>query len=344
MSLNNPFGRLDRNRAGSFIAVYVAATLLVGIPMAYSSAALGAAVAMLFGLVCVTICVSTRQIRWRWPMRIGYVLLTWLGISVGGIAAMAVIGFPFVALGIGRWIDLVGNMVAAVVLLLIAMTQSKFFVSLQTDVEDDAPSPANPKTRRFVGAIVAVCAVVIVGLVGTRGDRANVSRATERNLASAMGATNQSLSDADLETIATLRNYTSRWNTSAAPLMRDYLDPTVSAEQWVIDAGDHIDGLSAAYMHFSAAVQALEDPALRTKYEVFVKNYGRKLAAIHALRHAVARQDPDGESVAIKEVGEAALEGRDLAVELLESMRPYIDPDQFRQLAIESADRTYPGP
>jgi len=345
MPRNNPFGRLDWNRSGKFIAIYVAATLLAGIPVANASAALGATVAMLFGLVCVTICVSTKQIRWRWPMRIGYVLLTWLGISIGGIAAMAVIGYPFVALGIGRWIDLVGNMVAAVVFLLIAMTQSRVFVSPQSGKEDDERTRTKLNARRYVSVIAAICAVVVIGLaVGSRVNRQAETSAAEQSLAAAMGATNRFISEDDLETAATLRTFTTRWNTAAAPLMRGYLDPNVSAEQWVSDAGEHVEGLTAASMRFSATVQAFEDPGLRARYQVLAKNYDRKLAAIHALRHAVAQQDPDGETTAIIEVREAALEGRELAIELMDSMRPHVGPDQMRRLVVESADKTYPWP
>ena len=81
-------------------------------------------------VVAVIFCMVPHQTHWKVWKRIGYVFLSWLGVSILGILFMLFLMGPLMALGLINHIDAVGNIVAGIPVLLIAMKQSHFFINI----------------------------------------------------------------------------------------------------------------------------------------------------------------------------------------------------------------------
>jgi hypothetical protein len=129
----------------------------------------------------------------------------------------------------------------------------------------------------------------------------------------------------DIEVIIYLSSLPSQWNKAVAPLIRDYLDPNISSEQWVKEASFHIGKLRSIYLEMNALTLMLQDAGIRNIFEEFVDNYKAKLIAVTDLHFAVAHGDPTAEKQASQAISKAASKGNQLAQSFLQKLRPHID-------------------
>jgi len=139
----------------------------------------------------------------------------------------------------------------------------------------------------------------------------------------------QTIPPGDLEAIALFSDLPARWNLVAAPLVRDYLDPNVSAERWVTEASTSIGELRAIQAEMLATVFALNDPGIKKTYLELATNYRTKLDCVTALHNAVARGDQDAEQRAQEALSRATAEGQQLAQMFLDRLRPYVEPEHL---------------
>lgn len=147
----------------------------------------------------------------------------------------------------------------------------------------------------------------------------------QEGLQAAFQAEGRALSAGDADAIALFIDLPSRWNQSAAPLVRDYLDPNVPADRWVKEASTHVSELRAVYLEMQTATFAIGDPGIKTTCEELVENYRAKLDSVTALHNAVARGDQEGEQQAQHALSTASAEGHRLASAFLDRLRPYVD-------------------
>jgi hypothetical protein len=197
------------------------------------------------------------------------------------------------------------------------------------------PSAPKPLWKRWWLWTAAAGTLLLIGsLVGGNEKDTHVP-------AGVLGA-DAPLSDHDREVVEGLGTYISGWNQAAAPLILDYQDPNVSAEEWVAEASQHIVSMRRAVMNFDIAVTSIEDAGLRGTLEPFVANLQDQLAAVVELHNAVARFDPAAEQAAVDHFVSASQEHERLGEELLDRLRPYIDADELRRLLQEAAERLQP--
>jgi len=88
-------------------------------------------------------------------------------------------------------------------------------------------------------------------------------------------------SEIDTKVMCDFLEYSGSWNQSTGPLIRDYLDPLVSPQDWVERANTHLTRLRGIYLKMTASLMMFEDDAFRKQYAHFVQNYKDKLDARH---------------------------------------------------------------
>jgi len=159
----------------------------------------------------------------------------------------------------------------------------------------------------------------------------------------ALGADSSGISDHDYEVLVKMNVLVSRWNITAAPLVRDYLDPNVSGDTWVRDATSLINEMRSIHMEMSVIVISMQDEGLRSTLNEVVENYRDKLDALVMLQNAVSRGDAELEQEAQTQLSEAGEEGKRLALSYIEKIRPFVDPTELeaqgRKKAKEISDR-----
>jgi hypothetical protein len=159
------------------------------------------------------------------------------------------------------------------------------------------------------------------------------SGSSEAGIVVGLGSQRGSLSSADVDTIAALMATPDRWNRAAAPLVRDYLDPNVPRDRWVVEAAPYIGELRAAHVEMQTCALAIQDPGIRATSTEIAANYRAKLDWITRLHNAVAHGDATAEQQATAGLSEAAAEGQVLAIALLDKVRPYVDPQVLSEKA-----------
>jgi len=160
-----------------------------------------------------------------------------------------------------------------------------------------------------------------------------ISRDQSNAIAQALGSTSSSISSHDYEAIVNYSKATHSWNIAVAPLIRDYLDPNVSADAWVSDARPIIAEVRKIYASMFATVVSIQDTGLRKIIMQVVTNYKAKLDAMTALHLAVAAGDAEAAQSASNALSQAASEGSVLALSLMDRIRPYVDPDTLQAVA-----------
>lgn len=179
---------------------------------------------------------------------------------------------------------------------------------------------------------ILVVTVAVAGVVGALMMRDEEPSGQEQ----AVGATSP-LSAEDERLVDGLGEHSSRWNEAAGPFVRDYLDPNVSAAEWVAAADAQVAEMRNAVISFQTDVMAISDPGVRSVFEEFTDNYRAKLDAVTRLWNAVAAGDPDAEEAAGAELQAAAEEGQQLATSLLDKLRRFVDPEDLTSLLQDRA-------
>lgn len=185
-----------------------------------------------------------------------------------------------------------------------------------------------PKLRGLLLATLVAAAAI---LSAACGDDDSPS-AEERSV----GATSK-LSDHDIEIVENIGQYPRRWNETVGPLVRDYIDPEVDADTWLAPTGEQLRDLRVIVVRLQSDVLRISDGGVRAVFGDIVTNYKRKLAALTSLVAAVRAGDTDVAEAASSELNAAAMEGQDLAVRLIDRLRPFIDPDELSRKLGERA-------
>lgn len=186
------------------------------------------------------------------------------------------------------------------------------------------------KTRERLAKAVAVVGLILTVGCGSQKESVSVD-STDNHRAEDVGrsvfqAQSRTVSAGDLDALAHFGELTGRWNSAAAGLVRDYLDPNVSPEQWVQSASADVGALRAVWLEMQAFTIAIQDPGIRKVFDSFTLNYRAKLDGITSLHNAVALGDMAGEENALQRIGIATTEGNDMARSMIERLRPFIDP------------------
>lgn len=182
-------------------------------------------------------------------------------------------------------------------------------------------------------AVVLTGLAVVATVAGCGGEARDETSSTGK----AFGAVGR-ISEGDVEQFEALQRLTSTWNTVAGRFVSAYLDPEVSAAAFVAVADREIVSLQDVFADMVRVQSAISDSGVRLRLTPLVDNYHEKLAAIGALRDAVARGDVAAEREAQAEIDAAASDGRRLACELfgdLADLVPTDDAGQFELLCEE---------
>jgi hypothetical protein len=189
-----------------------------------------------------------------------------------------------------------------------------------------AETEATPNRRSRIGLWVVVA---LLGVVATTVVVSALNNSPETNLSDPGW---KRLSSHDLSVVHGLGDHVQRFNAATLPLMEDYLDPTVSAQRWVRTAEEHIAEMRASIAAMHADILSLEDPGLRSTMGVFPEVLGEQLAAITELRLAVADQDLAAGKAALRHLQRATTQRQEVGLELLDQLRPYVDPEILQGL------------
>lgn len=154
-----------------------------------------------------------------------------------------------------------------------------------------------------------------------------------------LGAENQ-LSANDMSVLAGLGSHVQRFNAAALPLVADYTDPTVSASRWVRSAGRHIEEMRAAATAMEADVLAIGDNGVRETLLAMSAALRDEVGAVVELRHAVAHLDVKGQRAAVQRLRAAADKRHQQALEVLDQLRPYVDPATLRAILQEAVSQS----
>lgn len=201
---------------------------------------------------------------------------------------------------------------------------------------------------RILEAILIAGLLTIVNGCGPSESDSQVPR--EKAVDQASGAIFQaqspSISAGDTDAIAAFADLPARWNRSAAPLVRDYLDPNVPAERWVKEASAHIGELRAVQIEMHGLTFAIQDTGIKKTFQEIAVNYRAKLDCVTALHNAVAQGDEMAAQHAQQALSEASAEGQKLAQSFLDRLRPYVDPqvltDELRKRGKEIGELMKP--
>jgi len=201
----------------------------------------------------------------------------------------------------------------------------------------------------FAPLMLVTGLLILANGCGSPGSDSQVPRqaAVDQAVArAAFQAQAPSMSAGDAAAIACIVDLPARWNRSAAPLVRDYLDPNVPADRWVKEASIHIGELRAVQVEMQACTFAIQDPGIKRTFQEIAANYRTKLDWITALHNAVAQGDQQAEQGAQQALSYASAEGQRLGQALLERLRPYVDPqvltDELRKKGKEIGDLMRP--
>jgi len=206
------------------------------------------------------------------------------------------------------------------------------------------------KSMKTHGMILITASLTVLsGCAGQSDSDSQVQRkesVDQSGVRATLHAQSPSISPGDADAIAEFIDLPRRWNQSAAPLVRDYLDPNVPADRWVKGASAFIGELRAAYLEMQTTTLAIQDPGIRNTFQDITVNYRAKLDCVTALHNAVAQGNQEAEQQAQLALSEASAEGQKLAQGLLDRLRPYVDPtvlaDEMRKRGREIGELMKP--
>ena len=145
-------------------------------------------------------------------------------------------------------------------------------------------------------------------------------------------------SEHDFKVMCDFFEYSGEWNQTTGPMVRGYLDPLVTAPDWVEKSNTYLSKLRGIYLKMTASLLMFESEAFLNLYNPFVTNYKAKLDALTVLHMAVAAADIEGEAKAQIALNATGQEGQRLAREFLKALRDYIDPEELRRVLRERAE------
>ena len=122
------FSGWKKTPAALFLGSWVLLNLLLSLMFYSINSKAGGTTPIATLFIAVLICMATPQTPWNIWKRMGYVLFSWVGVSLLGVVTMLFLMGPLMALGLKGQIDSLGNIVAGSLFLIIAMKQSRLFI------------------------------------------------------------------------------------------------------------------------------------------------------------------------------------------------------------------------
>lgn len=129
-----------------------------------------------------------------------------------------------------------------------------------------------------------------------------------------------------------LGDLTGDWNRVTAPFMRDFLDPTVSAETWVRDARKPLAKMRAVVAEMNSVALLIEDPGVRATAKSLAGVYNTKLGIGTRLHLAVANGDDAAQSAALQDLERANAHHLVVAESVIGSLRPHLTAHELDQV------------
>jgi hypothetical protein len=195
--------------------------------------------------------------------------------------------------------------------------------------EQHGPQPTHPSTIKWATSSIVVVTIVAV-LVATAVTWSVVRDPEEpapgessypAPTVSASPSPLTGIAASDLAALEGLRKYTRRWNQLVTPVVRDYNDPNVSADQWLRGKGDLLMKLGQLVSGLRADSMLLQNDELRALVRRVGSNYQDKWDALNVLVQAVAGGRSAAERRAQIDLRRAAQAGNELAFELSDLLR-----------------------
>lgn len=150
-------------------------------------------------------------------------------------------------------------------------------------------------------------------------------------LAAAYGAKTSPLNDGDCASLLRFTTNCTRWNRSSAPLVRDYFDPKVTAEQWVENSRKPLGELRGVVLSLQTDWQLLTDAGVKETIMPILETIESMLGYYQQLQGVIAAGDAGKEKSLMEELKSAGLRKQQLALPIAQRLRS--------QLGTEVADK-----
>jgi len=130
------------------------------------------------------------------------------------------------------------------------------------------------------------------------------------------------LQESDYHRIEEFMGLTGRWNEVSAPMVLQYLDPEVGAEDWVKSAQPVLAEMREIHSLMKMEVALFPPSPFRDEYlSVLVESQGRKLAAMTGIHTAVYDGDVEAETEGQAAIQEIADEQSVLILGMFDELR-----------------------
>jgi hypothetical protein len=213
-----------------------------------------------------------------------------------------------------------------------------FLPPLPPSNKPDRPhaSPQKKKGTRL-GLIIAVTVVVGLTLLIYTYDRAvnEKIRGVSKNVvyADVFKASSERVSDADLYLLQwLLANHGQKWNQLTMPLVRDYLDTRVTAEEWGNTYKQQSPRMRLHLNDARAKINQLEDVGCKRFMGELHDTFEKQLQKYEALASYCSTGDAEGQQRAVAEARSFALKRWDLFNESLQKLAEYEKVDNLDEV------------
>lgn len=220
----------------------------------------------------------------------------------------------------------------------------------------DLPPPPKKRRRIWPWVLLALL-VVFVTVPAIRAglgysDRDSDSPSLPVGVEGALGASDE-LSAHDQDVIAGLGSYVQRFNAAALPLVTKYNDITIddptttfnerapTGTLWAFSARRHIKEMYAATIAMRVDILSIEDDGVRESLLRIEDTMRDEVNAMVDLQSAVPFK-VKAERRALRQLQRAAAQRQQLGIELLDRLRPYVDPATLREILQSAAERAIP--
>ena len=165
----------------------------------------------------------------------------------------------------------------------------------------------------------------------TPSDTKNDESRAPTVLAQAYRARTTPLSQNDTEILLRYGGRGREWNRISAPLIRDYLDPRVTAEQWVERAKAPLGQLRTVVFGMKSDCQLLSDEGSQETLKPIVETYESLLGLYHRLRDSIINGDTNVQPTIVTELQAVALRKQQLALPIVKSLRQQMGSEYMDQ-------------
>lgn len=162
-------------------------------------------------------------------------------------------------------------------------------------------------------------------------------------LANAYAAEKTPLSENDKRAIDRIHSHAAEWNRVSTPLVRDALDPKVSAAQWLQSAAAPLSQLRSIYGELEKQTTTIQDAGIRRTLKPTVVAHAELLAAYHELRDAMTAGDAAKEQAALKSLRAGGERKLAAGQPVYDRLRESLGSDQVDKILEQEFNKLRPG-